>query len=411
MALAANHSRGADQQVGHRRGERNRFDVDFSSASALTADQTFEDALRNAGGSVVLPAFKQLVGDRGSGTIHVGSPAAPIAELHVDGGVNVEPDSDGLVRRYPLGQTLGDMFLPSVGALLAGKYETHGGSLLIDFGIRAASVPIISYVDVLGGGPAVARALKGKKVIVGATALELSDRINVPNGQIIPGALLQAIAAESILQGRALRTASAVVTIGGLGVIILAMSALWRRFAAGTRIAMLLGSAVTIELTATALQAMVPVVVDTSLFHAAVFAYLVAIMLDEIDLGTCWEDRRKRFQRIATSLGDGLVCGPEREDHALESGRCSDFWLPARGNDRPAVQQNSRLRRFRDANVVVDHETAIRSSPGTRRQGDGTQGPPQERRDIPLRGLFLRMAGSRRTSVRRSIAGYFSPQT
>jgi len=34
------------------------FDVDFSSASNPVSDQAFVDALRKAGGSVVLPAFK-----------------------------------------------------------------------------------------------------------------------------------------------------------------------------------------------------------------------------------------------------------------------------------------------------------------------------------------------------------------
>ena len=37
------------------------FDVDFSSPSNQVSDQVFADALQKAGGSVVLPAFKQLV--------------------------------------------------------------------------------------------------------------------------------------------------------------------------------------------------------------------------------------------------------------------------------------------------------------------------------------------------------------
>nr|GAJ36733.1 hypothetical signaling protein CC0091 [Bradyrhizobium sp. DOA9] len=49
--------------------------------------------------------------------------------------------------------------------------------------------------------------------------------------------------------------------------------------------------------------------IDTSLFHIAIIAYLTAIALDEIDfrslLGRIAESR---FHRIAMSLGDGLVC-------------------------------------------------------------------------------------------------------
>jgi hypothetical protein len=51
-----------------------------------------------------------------------------------------------------------------------------------------------------------------------------------------------------------------------------------------------------------------PVIIDTSLFHTAFAAYLVATALDEIDfrdlLGLIAE---RRFQRIAMSLGDGLL--------------------------------------------------------------------------------------------------------
>ena len=60
------------------------------------------------------------------------------------------------------------------------------------------------------------------------------------------------------------------------------------------------------------LQAKLAIILDTSLFHAAILAYLVAMALDEIDfrrlLGGIAE---RRFQRIAMSLGDGLVCADQ----------------------------------------------------------------------------------------------------
>lgn len=298
------------------------FDIDFSSPSIPAADRAFEDALKSAGGSVVLPAFKQSVGDRGKGnTIYVTRPLPEFARHTWPAAVNVELDPDGLVRRYRFGEVLDGEFLPSVGALFAGRYESNGDSLLIDFGIRSASVPTVSYVDVLHGDPAVMERLKGKKVIIGATALELGDRFNVPNGQVIAGALLQALAAESIIQGRALHVSSTIVTGLELAILVAMMLALWRRLAAGTRLSILLGSAAAVELGAGVLQAALPVVADTSLFHAAVAGYLVALALDEIDfrrlLGTIAE---RRFQRIAMSLGDGLVC--------VDEGGLITFWNP-----------------------------------------------------------------------------------
>ena len=284
------------------------FDVDFSSPSNPASDQSFLDALQKAGGSVVLPSFKQAIGDRRKGgTFHVNRPLPQFGKSAWSAVVNVAIEPDGLVRRYPYGEIIDGKFLPSVGALLSGKYETKEESLWIDFGIRADSVPVVSYVDVLRGDPAAVKMLKDKKVIIGGIAIELGDRFNVPNGQIIPGSLLQVLAAESILQNRILRHASYLITLSGLSIIALLMVLVRRRLVAGVMV--LVGFAFAAELIAVLLQAKLAFILDTSLFHAAIAAYLVAMALDEIDFrGWLNAIADKRFQRIAMSLGDGLVC-------------------------------------------------------------------------------------------------------
>jgi diguanylate cyclase (GGDEF)-like protein/PAS domain S-box-containing protein len=286
------------------------FDVDFSSPSSAAADQAFADALHRAGGSVVLPSFGQLAADRGNGkTVHVNRPLPEFAKESWSAVVNVGVEPDGLVRRYAFGDTLDGTFLPSLGALLAGEYTSRQDSYLIDFSIRADSVPSVSYVDVLRGDPAVLAKLKDKKVIIGASAIELGDHFSVPNGRVVAGALLQTLAAESILQGRALRDSSLLVTLGGLGLVGLLMGAMWRRRSAGQRVAVLAGVAAAIESGAMLVQAKLPIILDTSLCHVAIGAYLVAMALDEIDiLGLLRMIAERRFQQIAMSLGDGLVC-------------------------------------------------------------------------------------------------------
>jgi diguanylate cyclase (GGDEF)-like protein/PAS domain S-box-containing protein len=286
------------------------FDVDFSSPSNPVSDQAFADALQRAGGSVVLPSFKQLVGSGGHGTtLHVNRPLPPFSKHAWSAIVNVVAEADGLVRRYPFGDTLDGKFVPSLGALLAGRYETTDAPLRIDFSIRPNSVPTVSFMDVLRGDPAAVSRLKDKKAIIGGTAIELGDRFYIPNGGIISGALLQVLAAETILQGRALHPASTVATLGSFGILVLVMIALWGRCSASLRVAVLVAAAVACELGAILLQAKLAIVLDTAIFHAVVLAYLVAIALDEIDfrslLGGIAE---KRFQRIAMSLGDGLLC-------------------------------------------------------------------------------------------------------
>jgi diguanylate cyclase (GGDEF)-like protein/PAS domain S-box-containing protein len=285
------------------------FDVDFSSASNSTSDQNLADALQRAGGSVVLPTFEQFAQHDGHRTLHVSRPLPQFAERSWSAIVNVPVDPDGLVRRYSFGRKLDGRFLPSLGAFLAGHTERSQASGRIDFGISRDSLPVVSYADVVRGDSSALKKLKNKNVIIGATAIELGDRFNVPGGQVIPGPMLQMLAAESILQGRMLHVSSDFVTLGGLGFIILLMVYLWRRYSAGARVAVLVGLAIASELGAVLLQAKLAIILDTSLWYAAIAAYLAALALDEIDFRELLSRiGENRFQRIAMSLGDGLVC-------------------------------------------------------------------------------------------------------
>jgi diguanylate cyclase (GGDEF)-like protein/PAS domain S-box-containing protein len=286
------------------------FDVDFSTPSDPASDEAFVNALREVGGSTILPSFKQPMPN--GGAAHINRPLKPFSNQSWPAVVNVTVESDGLVRRYPVGEKLGDAVTPSMAVVLAGQDANRRPPFLIDFGIRTASIPSVSYFDVLRGDTAALDKLRDKKVIVGATALELGDRFSVPNGKIISGPVLQALAAESILQNRMLRWTSDVGMIAGLGLICLLMMYSWRRFAPGIRVAILVAAGASVELTATFVQARWPLIIDTSLFHIAVIAYLTAIALDEIDFrGLLGRIAESRFHRIAMSLGDGLVCTDE----------------------------------------------------------------------------------------------------
>jgi diguanylate cyclase (GGDEF)-like protein/PAS domain S-box-containing protein len=72
---------------------------------------------------------------------------------------------------------------------------------------------------------------------------------------------------------------------------------------------LLAGMATAAETIAVLLQAKAPLVLDTSLLQIAIAVYLVTIALDEIDFrGLLSRIAENRFQRIAMSLGDGLIC-------------------------------------------------------------------------------------------------------
>ena len=110
------------------------LDVDFSTPSDPASDRAFVEALRGAGGSTVLPAFKQPGAD---GATYFNRPLPQFRDQAWTSVVNVAVGPDGLVRRYSFGQKLDAEFLPSMGAVLAGHSMPKAPSFLIDFSIRS----------------------------------------------------------------------------------------------------------------------------------------------------------------------------------------------------------------------------------------------------------------------------------
>src|SRR5258707_7311781 len=134
-----------------------------------------------------------------------------------------------------------------MGVVLAGQYNGKREPFLIDFGIRTASIPKVSYIDVLRGDEATLAKLRNKKVIIGGTALELGDRFSTPNGGIVSGPVLQAMAAESIATGRALNWSSELAALIGVGMLALAMMFSWRHLPAGRTVLVLAATALALE--------------------------------------------------------------------------------------------------------------------------------------------------------------------
>ncbi|HEX4970137.1 MAG TPA: EAL domain-containing protein [Steroidobacteraceae bacterium] len=182
-------------------GPRRVFvDVDFSAHTNAEDDGLLESSLAGFEPSrIVLPAFFQpdpVVAGRFVYT-------TPLERLrgHVTlGGVNFRPDDDGLIRWMAAKWSFGDHSVPSAVALLAGPEGAAQDEVPIDYSISPASFMYLSYVDVLAGrvDPA---ALRDKTVLVGPTALELTDIKAVPVYQSLPGVLVQALAAQTVREG------------------------------------------------------------------------------------------------------------------------------------------------------------------------------------------------------------------
>jgi EAL domain-containing protein (putative c-di-GMP-specific phosphodiesterase class I)/CHASE2 domain-containing sensor protein len=175
------------------------FDVNFATRSNAEDDQALEEALERAGGLVALPTFQQREG-AGSSDVVEALPYEPFRNHAFLAGVNIVPDPDGMIRRLPLGTETDATPRPSMASLLAEAPGDIDAMLEIDYSIDPSSVPRFSFIDILEGRfhPS---AIEGKRLIVGGTAADMEDRYTVPIHGVLPGVVVQALAAETIMAG------------------------------------------------------------------------------------------------------------------------------------------------------------------------------------------------------------------
>ena len=190
------------------------FDVDFSARSNALDDTALAAAIGRAPGKVVLPTFRQT-SDWGSKGEVENLPIAPLRPSASLASVNVVPDSDGFVRTYGYGTRTAGVPRPSLAAMIAGVAGDIGSTFTIDQAIDAATIPRHSYIEMLNSDRAIA-AVKGKQVLIGATAIEMGDRYAVPRQGVLPGVVVQALAAETLMQG------GPILPIGGWPLFVLA---------------------------------------------------------------------------------------------------------------------------------------------------------------------------------------------
>src|SRR4029078_1001217 len=158
-------------------------------------------------------------------------PMASLAASWV-GGVNIMPEIDGVVRQFPAATMNGRLNQPSMATLLSDNGEMGDREFIPDWSINVKQIRRLSFIDVLNG-KVPASAIRGKRLIVGATAIELGDRYTIPRFGPVPGVVVQALAADSLIQHRALSRLVALPDVGIAAFIILALGAVIR--SAGAR--------------------------------------------------------------------------------------------------------------------------------------------------------------------------------
>jgi PAS domain S-box-containing protein len=290
------------------------LDIDFSSQQDPEEDARLAAALRRHGQRVILPVFQQEDRHGAGSTITYTRPIPEFLEYVRTASLNVRPDEDGTIRTMEIASSWPDDFVPTLATMLSRTARRATDSYHIDFGIRVQSIPQISYARVLSGDfdPA---AISGKKVIVGATALELGDNRPVPVQQDMPGPLIQALAAESLLQHRDLAITPWQVVVLGICAIVVLGAGSFRSW--NWRFGLAVTAAVTLAILGVALllQAYLPVILEVTPLIVALGLTFIAGLTRRIEdqsvrllaQGLALKHQDAFMRRVVNNTFDGLL--------------------------------------------------------------------------------------------------------
>jgi predicted signal transduction protein with EAL and GGDEF domain/CHASE2 domain-containing sensor protein len=272
------------------------FDVDFSSQSTPEGDRAFAEALRRAQGRVALAEFEQPGG--ANGRARVNAPIPLLAREAEAVAVDVPVDPDGVVRDYSRALDVGGLVLPIAGAWLARRGP--GESFGIDYGLDLGGIARISAADVLAGrAPRILVA--GHDIVIGASAEELRDTFMTPRYGRIPGLALHALAAETLLAGRALRPAPLAAVVALILALACAAGAMERRLSAAQAAASLALAWLGVEAGAVALQRATTWLAPTGGVDVALGVYALAGLVAALATRRCLHAEAAR-ERDATRI-------------------------------------------------------------------------------------------------------------
>ena len=177
------------------------YDVDFSSVSTHDDDKELSRAMAAyPRDRLMLPAFIQPRSNLEKGRLVDSIPLPELRKSATLVSVNLHPDNDGHVRRIAAFWRIGNKLVRPAGLRMADVRHYTDAAVQIDYSIQPDSIPRVSFVDVLAGryDPDIFR---NKHIVVGATAIELGDKLTVPVYHTLPGPVVQALAYLTIREG------------------------------------------------------------------------------------------------------------------------------------------------------------------------------------------------------------------
>ncbi len=293
------------------------IDVDFSTPSQKSEDDKLAAGLDRAGGSVLLPVFRQQVTAKGSETA-ITKPIGLLAEKSWPVFANVALDPDGNVRRFSLGEESDAVSTQSAAATLA-KSDRHTGTSLIDFSIRPDTVPTFSLSDVLNGHVG-ADALRRRSIVVGASATELKDIFPVPIYGALAGPMIHILAAETLLQHRDLRTFNQMPLELLFSAVLIVVALTWRSIGIASLAILTGASGVAIEIGAFLLQAEFGFIIGTAVPWLILLLSFLMFLNERLDFGQMLivvanverRNTRRLMERVIQDSSDGVIAFDSR---------------------------------------------------------------------------------------------------
>jgi len=177
------------------------IDIDFSAYSNVTEDDILADTLKKTRpGSVLMPTFLQYSNSGDNKFLTLNKPNSKFIKYVTPVSVNVTPDSDGLVRRITILPEFAGRSIPTASVIYNNYPAKANESMRLDFRIMPDSFKRISFSEVYAGNFD-HEAVKDKFIIIGASALELSDQIAVPVYTTLAGPVVQAISIQTLANG------------------------------------------------------------------------------------------------------------------------------------------------------------------------------------------------------------------
>lgn len=256
-------------------------DIDLSSTGDPADDAILSRTLARHGENTILAAFAQQQNPGAREPTRLLS--QPLDIFRASGSIAaivLRPDSDGLIRRMPLFEDTGRTFAPTFSTALATGTNAQPALFYMDLRYDPSTIPTLSYIDVLNGDVP-AGMVRGRQVVIGATSSQLGTHIPVPRYRALPATLVHVLAAQSLLNDRALVRPTGLFTLVVTSILAFGLWHLTRDSRSIMRAALLCGAVIAGSLAASfAAYSAAPLLLDITPWMLTAFLVFIASTAD-----------------------------------------------------------------------------------------------------------------------------------